>query len=208
MYEATRPYSTAEIELLLEQYTPLVKATAWRYRKYKKYGVETEDLVQEGYMALSELILQCRDRNQLAGFLKNRLPGYVRAAAEKLKLKWGEDGEDVIDRLDDETEYYVPDETNDDKLDELELDDICVRALSGRHLKIVRLLLKGYTRRDIAEELNISHQAVNSTIAKIKKRLAPHLEACRNEGETKGAARLLWSLLVVFELPPKQPEYR
>lgn len=191
MQSATNLYSPEEIELLLKEFTPLVKATAWRYRKDKKYGVEKEDLIQEGYLALMRLIPQCEDRKYLASFLKDRLPGYVRDAAERLKQKWGEDGDDVVGGLDDEVEYYVPDEACDRERDELELDDICARALPERDLKIARLLLEGYTLREIAEELGVSHQSLNSKVARIKKKLAPHLETCRGEGETKGAERLL-----------------
>lgn len=198
MQKVTNLYSPSEMELLLEQFTPLVKAIAWRYCQCNtKYRIEKDDLIQEGYLALMRLIPQCEDRKYLASFLKDRLSAYVWAAAERLKKqKWGDDGKDVVDRLDDDIEYNIRDETNVKELDELELDDICARALSERQLKIIRLLLKGYTRRDIAEELDISHQAVNSIITKIKKKLAPHLEACRSEGENKGAERLLCFLRI------------
>ena len=66
----------------LAQYMPLVKATA---RRYEGRGAEYEDLVQEGCVALLRLTPACPDHRWLAVWLKNRLPGCVRAAAARLR---------------------------------------------------------------------------------------------------------------------------
>ena len=70
------------LEGLVMNYTPLVKVTAYRYQGR---GAEYEDLIQEGYLALLILIPKCKDFKWLPYFLKSRLPGYVRTAAEKLR---------------------------------------------------------------------------------------------------------------------------
>ena len=74
--------SDDQLNDLLVKFTPLVRATAFRYTGR---GAEFEDLLQEGYLALIILIRRCTDRQWLAAYLLNRLPGYVRAAASRIR---------------------------------------------------------------------------------------------------------------------------
>ena len=74
--------NASDIERIAREYTPLVKAAA---AKYQGRGAEYEDLVQEGYMALVVLVPQCRDRQWLPLFLRNRVPYHVRDAAARLR---------------------------------------------------------------------------------------------------------------------------
>ncbi|HOO88867.1 MAG TPA: sigma factor, partial [Synergistales bacterium] len=64
--------STPDIAAELLRFRPLVLATA---RRYSGRGAEFDDLVQEGYMALLELIPRCPRRDLLPLFLISRLPG-------------------------------------------------------------------------------------------------------------------------------------
>ena len=69
-----------DIESILWRYRPLVIATA---RRYTGRGAEFDDLVQEGYMALILLIPLCPAPERLPAYLKSRLPGRVRTAAQR-----------------------------------------------------------------------------------------------------------------------------
>lgn len=161
-------YNHAEMENLLTQYTPLVKALA---AHYKGRGAEYDDLVQEGYLALLRLIPKCGDRQWLAAFLKNHLPGYVRNAAERQRRK------ENISGLDEDFDDFLPDERSREERGEFELDETLVRALTEAELDIARLLLDGRTQRELAEKLEVSQQAVGAKIRRIRNKLTPHLAA-------------------------------
>lgn len=75
---------------IIEDYTPLVLATACRYQGR---GADLDDLKQEGYLALIRLVPQCPDMKWLAYYLKTRLPGHVRDAAARLRRARAEGGE-------------------------------------------------------------------------------------------------------------------
>lgn len=151
-------------------YDPLVKATAVRYQGR---GAEFEDLVQEGYLALLVLIPKCKEIEWLPLFLKNRLPGYVRAAASRLRSDRDNDVfdleciEDVICDDDDDFE-----ESN-------EIRDLLERSLSSEELDVTQALLEGFSQREIADVLGVSQQAVSSKLRKIRDKLRVVLDVER-----------------------------
>ena len=87
---------TCGVEAELEAYAPLVRSVAWRYAGR---GVEFEDLVQEGCLALLVLIPRCQDRRWLARYLKTNLPGYVRDAAARMRKPVANGGETMTEEL-------------------------------------------------------------------------------------------------------------
>lgn len=115
-----------------------------------------------------QLIPKCPDRKWLAAFLKNRLPGYVRAAAARLR-GWGaavpEDG--LAD--------MISDGRSREERAEVELRDLLARTLSAEELDITQALLEGFTQNELAGLLGISQQAVSSRVRKIKEKLSPIL---------------------------------
>ncbi|MEA3507894.1 MAG: sigma factor, partial [Synergistota bacterium] len=70
-------YDTDEV---LAAFRPLVLATA---RRFQGRGASFEDLVQEGYCAMLELLPRRPKGKSLAGYLKSRLPARVRTAAAR-----------------------------------------------------------------------------------------------------------------------------
>ena len=72
-----------EHEDVLKAFRPLVEATARRYCNNGDNFDNFEDLVQEGYLLILELLPKCRNEQFLAKFLKNRLPARMRTAARK-----------------------------------------------------------------------------------------------------------------------------
>ena len=145
--------NASDIERIAREYTPLVKAAA---AKYQGRGAEYEDLVQEGYMALVVLVPQCRDRQWLPLFLRNRVPYHVRDAAARLR--------EAIE----ETAG-----AEDEKYGEAELRETLRRTLTRGELDITQALMEGFTQAEIARELGISQQAVAARLKKIRDKLRP-----------------------------------
>lgn len=153
------------LEGLVINYTPLVKVTAYRYQGR---GAEYEDLMQEGYLALLLLIPQCKDLKWLPYFLKSRLPGYVRTAAERLRgrKRTPEVGlEDV--------EGVLSDSKSSRTRSESELHDLLERTLTKAELDLTQALLEGFTQKELASFLNITQQAVSARLRVIRDKLKP-----------------------------------
>ena len=149
--------NASDIERIAREYTPLVKAAA---AKYQGRGAEYEDLVQEGYMALVVLVPQCRDRQWLPLFLRNRVPYHVRDAAARLRWRAHDDGGEVLLEAIEETAGAEDEKYSEAELRESELD-------------ITQALMEGFTQAEIARELGISQQAVAARLKKIRDKLRP-----------------------------------
>ena len=145
----------------LERFQPLVKATA---RRYEGRGAEFDDLVQEGYVALLELIPKCGDPGKLPLYLKERLPARVRAAARR---EWRHNGLSLEDI------EGTGEEPAD--LEEPSFPDPLVETLGQKEKKIADLLTEGYTQKEISEQFGISQQAVSARVKKMRQKLQPML---------------------------------
>lgn len=156
------------LEGLVMNYTPLVKVTAYRYQGR---GAEYEDLIQEGYLALLILIPKCKDLKWLPYFLKSRLPGYVRTAAEKLRGRRRTPEVELED-----VEGVLSDSKSDIERSEEELRDLLERTLTRAELDLTQALLEGFTQKELASLLNITQQAVSARLRAIRNKLKPVME--------------------------------
>ena len=145
----------------LERFQPLVKATA---RRYEGRGAEFDDLVQEGYVALLELIPKCGDPGKLPLYLKERLPARVRAAARR---EWRHNGLSLEDI------EGTGEEPAD--LEEPSFPDPLMETLGQKEKKIAELLTEGFTQKEISEQFGISQQAVSARVKKMRQKLQPLL---------------------------------
>jgi len=145
----------------LERFQPLVKATA---RRYEGRGAEFDDLVQEGYVALLELIPRCGEPGKLPLYLKERLPARVRAAARR---EWRHNGLSLEDI------EGTGEEPAD--LEEPSFPDPLVETLGQKEKKIAELLTEGFTQKEISEQFGISQQAVSARVKKMRQKLQPLL---------------------------------
>ena len=153
-----------ELGVMVLSYAPLVKATAHRY---EGRGADFEDLVQEGFMALLVLIPKCKEIKWLPLFLRNRLPGYVRAAAARMRNQTGNG--DVCDL--ECIEEIISDSESTSKIESCELRELLERTLSQEELDITQALIEGFTQKDIAEITGVSQQAVSQKLRKIRNKL-------------------------------------
>ena len=157
--------NVATLEGLVMNYTPLVKVTAYRYQGR---GAEYEDLIQEGYLALLILIPKCKDLKWLPYFLKSRLPGYVRTAAEKLRGRRRTPEVELED-----VEGVLSDSKSDIERSEDELRDLLERTLTRAELDLTQALLEGFKQKELASLLNITQQAVSARLRAIRNKLKP-----------------------------------
>lgn len=160
----------AKTESLTEAYRPLVLSCA---KRYAGRGAEFEDLVQEGYVALLELAPLCPDPEWLPSYLKNRLPGRVRYAAQK---NWQRHGALSIEDIEQTEQEPHLDERQEERV---ETDDLLERHLKEGDAELVRLLMQGYTQAELAKRGAISQQAVSRRISRIAKRLRPVIGAVK-----------------------------
>lgn len=152
-------------EGLVMNYTPLVKVTAYRYQGR---GAEYEDLIQEGYLALLILIPKCKDLKWLPYFLKSRLPGYVRTAAERLR------GRRTTSEVELESVEGVIKDTKSEKVfSESEIRDLLERSLTKEELDLTQAIIEGFTQKELAALLNITQQAISARIRVIRDKLKP-----------------------------------
>lgn len=159
----TRPSDdelSAGLTAELLRFRPLVLATA---RRYTGRGAEFEDLVQEGYMALLELIPRCPKRDLLPLFLKSRLPGRVRAAARRFWRCAEHQGFEPIDELEGTPlEPSVP---------PVEIDDGVSPLLSPEELRMARMLAEGWSQKETAKRLGVTQQTVSFRLRRLRERL-------------------------------------
>jgi len=145
-----------------------VLATA---RRYAGRGAEFEDLAQEGYLALVELIPLCLELSpeSLPMFLKSRLPGRVRAYARRC---W-RCAENFVAALDDlEGTSLEPPAPQVDPDGEIDLE----RLLAPDEIAMARMLADGYSQVEVAERLGITQQAVSKRLARMRERLLSRIE--------------------------------
>jgi len=147
-----------EHEDILTAFRPLVMATA---RRYCGNGAAFDDLVQEGYLAMLELLPRCNNRKYLAKYLKDRIPARVRTAARRAWRTTESEEE-----LDPETFTgcaFTPEIPW--------LQWTADGLLGGRDSHILRLIGEGFTQKDIAELLSLTQQAVSHRVGRIRKKL-------------------------------------
>lgn len=144
-----------ENEDILTAFRPLVEATA---RRYCGNGASFDDLVQEGYLVMLDLLPRCSDRKYLAKFLKDRLPARVRSAARRAWRCFGAE-----DELDPET---IPGCASVQELPWIRW--VAEEILSERDCNIVRRIGAGFSQNEIADAIGLTQQAVSFRVGRIR----------------------------------------
>ena len=155
--------SKYEMEAEIMRFRPLVAATA---RRYAGRGAEFDDLLQEGFVALLELIPKCEDREKLPLFLKSRLPARVRSAARREWRREWTPLEDIEGTAAEPSFFDEPDFAK---------EDLCAN-LEAKDRELVTLLAEGMTQKEAAGEFGITQQAVSARLRAVRKRLAPVID--------------------------------
>ncbi|KUK99550.1 MAG: Sigma-70 family RNA polymerase sigma factor [Synergistales bacterium 54_9] len=146
-----------ECEDVLKKFRPLVEATA---RRFADNGADFDDLVQEGYLAIMELLPRCRNKKFLPKFLKLRVTARVKARASKWWRPFKRSDE------------FDPERHSPAYLEELPWTRwVAEGVLPERDCRIVRLLEAGFTQQEIAEDLGLTQQAVSFRVGRIREKL-------------------------------------
>ena len=161
------------------QITALLKKSVETYaQKYYLVGGEREDLIQEGYLGLSNAInaydgdkgnfaafaLACV-KNQMINSVKNSLTGKHKALNEGVPLEDASAGENSL-KADSPETRYIQNESCDDLFDSIE------RELSAFEKEVLLLRLKELNYKEIAEKTGKSEKAVDNALARARKKLA------------------------------------
>lgn len=144
------------------RYMPLVRKIAWRYTGR---GAEYEDLVQEAFIALWQLIARYetdRPPQPLGLYLWYRLPAKVRDRAEKLRRAGDHDS---LDQKQEEAGFDVP--FTDANYAFLEL----LECLSPDEQRLARALASGWTQAETGRAFHITQQAVSCRVAGLRKKV-------------------------------------
>ena len=148
-----------EHEDILRSFRPLVESIA---RSYRGNGAEFEDLVQEGYLAILELLPRCRNRQYLAKFLKWRVRARVRARAAAL-WRWNRPGVKV---------EFDPEKPSPHYEEPLPWTRWAAEGiLPEGDVRVLRLLEAGFTQQEIAQHLGVTQQAVSYRVGRIRRKL-------------------------------------
>lgn len=137
------------------RFLPLAKKIAWQYTGR---GAEYEDLVQEGMIALFELVRRYdeeRPPQRLSLFIWYRLRGRVRDAAVRLRR---DGAHDSLEQKFEDDGFDVPYEEGRYAVFEL------LESLPPRERELARGLASGLTQKELARRCAISQQAVSKRV--------------------------------------------
>lgn len=147
-----------------KDFSKLIYAVAKRYANSRE---DFEDLVQEGYVALMELLKsdvmeKLKKHEELASYVKNRLPAMVREKAKKL---WRYAAETRYDFREEWEQIEDP-----RVLREFEIVDIltALEKMVKKDMQIIKYMLQGKNQKEIGQILGMSQQAISKKLNNIK----------------------------------------
>jgi len=163
-------------EELLKRISPKLKGIAYKLRRSHPAGLEDEDLLQEALIHLWQdynygKLEDKTDSYILQGcyfYLKN----HIRKAADKAILlsMYSPAGEDCPAELEDVLLLKNPGALFIDVNNKVLIEEILNDGLTSREKKVFSYLLEGYTVREIAKELGVSHVSVVKSSKRIKEK--------------------------------------
>lgn len=182
-------------EVLFDKYRPIILKIASQYKnEAKKYGLEMDDLVQEGYLGLYNAI-QTYDSNNdvlfytyalvsirskilniltIRGAGKNRLLNQAVSLSSEVS---GIDDVSLIDILEDKSvllPHFI--------LEENEFSNVIhdfLLSIDFDKALIFELKLNGFKNIDIAELLNVQIKYVSNTLFRIRKQFKQYLNSMK-----------------------------
>lgn len=179
-------------EVLFQKYYPIIVRTANRYKEEaKKYGLEIDDLVQEGYYGLS-CAMNCYNPNKDAMFytyaimsIKSKIVNALRIAGNKksfclnnyisLFRKIDPNKEATIfDFVPDNNVVYPEEVLLNNEMMFLLKDFLFSLKISSA--TIFELKLNGFSTRDISELMGVSVRSVSNVVCRNNEKLRKFLE--------------------------------
>ena len=163
----TDPLQSGETALLISRYSPVIRIKA---AKLRNKNIDSEDLCQEGYLALFDAIRGFDfGKGGFSAYAGKCISNRMITAAVKAR------GEFVKD--DDFDLASVPDTatSTDDYLISKEADDALTEkmltCLSELEYNVFRLYLDDYSYKQIAEKMGITAKSADNALSRAKKKL-------------------------------------
>lgn len=166
------PMQSAEMAQLIYRYSRTIRIKA---AKLKNSGVESEDLLQEGFLGLLDAIRGYRsERGNFSAYadacINNRMMSAVgKAGNGSLASAADFDFEQITDEQACAEDYVIIKERNAELYAKLE------KMLSKRELETLRLYLAGFSYKEIAQRLNITEKSVDNSLSRAKQKLKKQL---------------------------------
>ena len=161
------PMHSGETALLISRYSPVIRLKA---AKLHNKDIESEDLCQEGYLALFDAVKAYdSSKGGFSAFAGKCISNRMINAAAKARGS--------LEKADNFDFTLVPDESTstDDYLiskeDDLALTEKMLTMLSEMEYKVFRLHLDGYSYRQIAETMNITPKSADNALSRARKKL-------------------------------------
>jgi len=161
------PMQGGETALLISRYSPVIRLKA---AKLRNKDIDTEDLCQEGYLALFDAI-RAYDSSKgafstFAGrCISNRMINAAAKARGSLEKADNFDFTLVPDGSTSTDDYLIS------KEDDTALTEKMLMVLSEKEYNVFRLYLDGYSYKQIAEKTGITPKSADNALSRAKKKL-------------------------------------
>ena len=164
--EQPDPMQSSEMALLISRYSPVIRIKA---AKLRTKDVESEDLCQEGYLALFDALRAFdRDKGSFSAFagtcITNRMKNAVLKARGRLEKDDDFDLAQIPDAGSSADDYIITKEDN-------EVVEHLLSFLSQKEYSVMKLFLDGYSYKQIAEKLDITQKSADNALSRARKKL-------------------------------------
>jgi len=168
VHRQSAPMQSAEMAQLIYRYTRTIRIKA---AKLRNTGIESEDLLQEGFLGLLDAIRSYHcDRGPFTVFADVCISNRMKTAASKAgknRLTPAEDYdfEQISDKHDGAEDYVILKERNFELYSKLE------KLLTQKEFEVLRFYLAGFSYKEIAARLGISKKSVDNSLSRAKQKL-------------------------------------
>lgn len=172
-------------DIILEKYKPIIKGMASKYFKsFKRYGIEYEDLVQEGYLGLYNAIRGYHSAKNTLFYtyatisIRSKMLNYLKRYTNQKNLANVDctSLDQIISKDNDEPFFSLIEDRNvilpDDMLDYMEFESKInnfIYSLDFPYSLVFELKINGFGNKDISILLDCPLKKVTNCISKIRR---------------------------------------
>lgn len=160
------PMQSSEMALLISRYSHIIRLKAV---KLSTKDIESEDLCQEGYLALFDA-LRAFDENKgsFSAFAGTCISNRMKNAVIKARGKLTKDDDFDLGQVPDEgtsaDDYIISKEANEGV-------EHLLSFLSPMEYDVMKLFIDGYSYKQIAEKLGITPKSADNALSRARKKL-------------------------------------
>lgn len=174
-------------DLVYEKYKPIIYSLAYKHlKKVKNFGVDIEELIQEGYVGLSNAIDAYKD-NLTANFytfatvcIDRQIKSYCRKYMTKKQIVLSNkiSIDDDLDKKVELRECMYSNNNPEVYLNNSNYNDLCIKfkhSLTSRTSLVFELRSNGFKIKEICNLLELSPSMVEKAICEIRKKGSKYL---------------------------------